>query len=484
MPNSPSRPSPVRSRASRFDAARGRRAWVVDCVPLMLVVGLCSAPARAAGITGTEVSSLAVGDFDGDGQTDYAYGFPKWNSWRGKAVVVYGTEKIDVWSRDSPGILGDDVNYNYFGDSVAAGDFNGDGYDDLAVGVPGDDEPSITNVGSLHVIYGSSSGLTDSGDQLITQDTWGVADVAEGYDYYAEVLATGDFDCDGYDDVAVGIPQEGLTAGSNAGAVNVIYGTSGGLSTVDDWYHQDVSGVWSTAAGGENFGGSLLAANFDGNTSVHGACDDLAVGVPGESANEPWGGAVHFFYGAESTGLSTSGSEYITQNSSWVEGDVEQNDQFATFLNAASYVEDAYDDIVVRAPYDTCGLPSGATGFQFFAGSSQGIVGTASWVTDTLACVYEDATVQSIADAYWACILDLGYCHCSDEFAFAIEHDTMIDPVVQRPWMCTIKAQAATEFCEAVTAQTGPSASPIAADCIEASAEAWKDCAGSEMEAG
>lgn len=460
---------------------RPLRRLVVGAV--VLVAGL-PVDASAAGTVGTEVESLAVGDFDRDGLTDYVYGYPKWNTGKGKVVVVYGSEKIEVWNRDTPGILATDVNFNHFGDSVAVGDFDGDRYDDLAIGVPGDDESSGTNVGSFHVIYGSSTGLTSLGDQIITQDTIGIANFSESYDDYGEVLATGDFNCDGFDDLAVGIPQEDGGSDANVGAVNVIYGSSGGLSTVDDWFTQATSGAIGTPTPGENFGGSLLAANFNGDTASFRRCDDLAIGIPGESSIQTKGGAVQFFYGASSGGLSTNGTEEVTQNSSGVEDSVEYNEQFATFLNAATFVDDAYDDIVVRAPYDTCGLPSGAQGFHFLAGGFYGVVNPFGSITDSLECVYVDARVQSIVDAYWACILDLGVCHCSDEFSFAIANDTSIAPLVQIPWMCTVKAEAASEFCELVTPQSGPTSSPEAADCIEASTQAWKDCLGTEVEKG
>jgi hypothetical protein len=439
--------------------------------------------AHAAGLVGAHTNSLAIGDFDGDGQTDYAYGYPQWSFGEGKVTVVYASEKIDVWNRDSPGILFADVQGNYFGDSIAAGDFDGDGYDDIAIGVPGDDHEG-TNAGSMTVIYGSSNGLTSSGDQVIDQDSPGIANGPEANDYYAEVLATGDFNCDGYDDVAVGIPQEDLNAGVNAGALNVIYGTSGGLSTVNDWYHQNISGVSGDVSGPENFAGSLVAGNFDGDASAYGACDDIAIGVPGESSVQSNGGLFQVFYGEYSSGLSLVGDEYIHQDTQYVEESVQYGDMFATWIAAADYYPDAYDDIVVRAPFDQCGLPAGAMGFHFFRGGSLGFIGPFGSIANEIECVYVDAAVQEIVDAYTTCILDPGVCHCSEEFAFAVENDTAIAPLVQGPWMCTQKAEAAAVFCQSVAAQAGPSLSVQAADCIEASREAWQDCLGSEIEEG
>ena len=54
------------------------------------------------------------------------------------------------------------------GPAVVA-DFNGDGIDDLAVGVPGEDIGGTTNAGAVNIIYGSESGLADGPRQQLTQ---------------------------------------------------------------------------------------------------------------------------------------------------------------------------------------------------------------------------------------------------------------------------------------------------------------------------
>ena len=59
--------------------------------------------------------------------------------------------------------------------SVPTGcDYNGDGFDDLAIGVPDEDIGAISNAGAVNVLYGSASGLTAAGDQLWHQDSSGV----------------------------------------------------------------------------------------------------------------------------------------------------------------------------------------------------------------------------------------------------------------------------------------------------------------------
>jgi hypothetical protein len=101
-------------------------------------------------------------------------------------------------------------------------DFNGDGYADLAVG-----SPWGAGSGSVNVIYGSRRGLQAAGDLLWTLDSPGIkgrgsTEPAAGFGFS---VATGDLDGDGFGDLAVGSPQHQL----DSGAVNVIYGSHGGL---------------------------------------------------------------------------------------------------------------------------------------------------------------------------------------------------------------------------------------------------------------
>src|SRR3954464_11309729 len=82
-------------------------------------------------------------------------------------------------------------------------DFNGDGYADLAVTAPGDH----SRRGGVSILYGSSSGLTPPGHPRWWEGTPGLVpinDTVPPRAYQFDRVATGDFDSDGYADLAVG----------------------------------------------------------------------------------------------------------------------------------------------------------------------------------------------------------------------------------------------------------------------------------------
>ena len=181
--------------------------------------------------------------------------------------------------------------FDLFGYALAAGDFNGDGFDDLAVGIVGEDiavfQDTATNAGAINVLYGSADGLTGDSRSFWHQNSnirsTAISDTVEAGDGFGASLTTGDFNGDGYDDLAVGVPGESVGSTPNAGAVDILYGMPGGLLSdsfaplISQFWHQNSSGITETAEDSDNFGFALAAANFGKD-----ARDDLAIGVPGE----------------------------------------------------------------------------------------------------------------------------------------------------------------------------------------------------------
>jgi hypothetical protein len=129
-------------------------------------------------------------------------------------------------------------------------------------------------------------------------------------------------------DLAVGVLGETVGLVSAAGAVNVIYGTDGGLTAArDQFWHQDVSSVLDVAEDGDLFGGSLSAGDF-GRSGLA----DLAVGVDSEDVGAVVAaGAVNVLF-AGASGLSASDDQFWHQDSPGTSDVPEMSDIFGRAL--------------------------------------------------------------------------------------------------------------------------------------------------------
>jgi hypothetical protein len=148
------------------------------------------------------VAAVTIADVDGDGYPELVLGMPgevfDGQSRTDKIIVLPGTAAGPVaagaerWGQNSPGVEDQTETLDEFGTALSRADFDGDGYLDLAIGVPGE---MLTedggNAGAVTLLYGGPAGLSGDGDQLWSQGADGVGDQAEPFDRFGSVLAAG-----------------------------------------------------------------------------------------------------------------------------------------------------------------------------------------------------------------------------------------------------------------------------------------------------
>ena len=308
--------------------------------------------------------SLAVGDFNGDGADDLATGMPLDDgptddplADSGSVVVRYSTVGDGLTTNPSQVYLRQASPFDapsagdQFGYALAACDINGDGNDDLAIGVPSEDVSGEDGAGTIEVYLGAVGGLHQAADLVFTQNGSGIPGEVEADDLFGRSLACGDFNADGFDDLVVGVPYEDFETPpfaldeNEAGMVVVIPGFIGGLDFAHARsLHQDVDGMAGNAGVIEFFGWALAAGDFNGDTF-----DDLAIGVPGEDDYE---GVVQVVFGSPS-GLAPAGNVWWSQSS--LGGSPESFDFFGEVLVAGDFDGNGVDDLAIGVPQEYFG---------------------------------------------------------------------------------------------------------------------------------
>ncbi|MDF3143082.1 MULTISPECIES: FG-GAP-like repeat-containing protein [unclassified Streptomyces] len=207
----------------------------------------------------------AIGDLNKDGYGDIVVGRPNdmYDSaeppFRGGGLaVVYGgpggvsTTRKPVWiNQDTAGVPGAAEQGDGMGSGLSIGDTNGDGYLDVATGLPGEDFDGLTDAGTVLVLRGSANGLTATGYKSFSQNTSGVPGTAEKLDRFGAETALVDANADNRDGLVVGDPAEN----ANNGSVWVFSATSGGITAGGSFSFG--SATMGLPATGAEFGASL-----------------------------------------------------------------------------------------------------------------------------------------------------------------------------------------------------------------------------------
>lgn len=304
---------------------------------------------------------VSSGDINGDGFNDVAVGqvmrsaTGPTGSTDGQVRVFFGSptglSNQAAWSISK--------SVRRFGFSVAAGgDFNGDGYNDLAVGDPYDipcpyshNQQRSGAKSAVYVYMGSSSGLSEQANWSYEQAN------NDGFSscFGRSVTSAGDVNGDGYGDLLVGAPDY-LNTSSGEGRAYVFEGSPAGLSSSPDW-----TSIHPGSKVGE---AAVYGRGVTGGGDINGdGFDDIVIPAGGvyveDNTNQFEGRA--FVYLGSSSGVQSSASWY-RKNTEWSLG-----------VGMGDVDADGFSDISM--PFDSSVGPE----VGLFHGSSLGVIGQLAW---------------------------------------------------------------------------------------------------------
>lgn len=358
-------------------------------VSILLAQGLASPMAQAGttieltnaditfdGVQGGDNAgwSVAKGDVNGDGFEDIIIGAPNADpggrSSAGQSYVVFGSATLTGTIELSPDA---DITINGInssdecGESVTAGDFNGDGVDDVIIGAEKADPGGRTDAGQTYVVFGSP---TLTGAIELATDADITINGIDTFDSSGASVSSGDVNGDGMDDIIIGAPD------AAGGQSYVVFGSA----TLSDAIELS-TGADITMNGIGRAGWSVSAGDINGD-----GFDDIIIGA----------------LDANPGGRSSAGQSYVVFGSATLSGTIELSTGADIIMNGINFVDqsgesvssgdvngDGFEDIII-------GALNADPGSRSSAGQSYVVLGSATLSGTIELATGSDITINGI----------------------------------------------------------------------------------------
>ncbi len=305
-----------------------------------------------------------VGDFDNDGLSDLLITAQYADSNGINSGSVHLVTGATVAAQGATANLRSIADFTWAGDgaydwlgagATAAGDINGDGFDDFLAGATGDDT-SASNSGSVYLFFGRASFTGSAATVAAADGRWTGINAS---DFMGSAIAgAGDLDGDGLDDFGVGLIN-GASLGGFTGSAYLV----SGANAAGNHGLADADATVLGAAAGDRLGAGLAAAgDMDGDGR-----DDLWLGANRVDDYGADAGAAYLISGVAD--LSTLSSATVTSLAvATVYGGDAGHGLGAVLAANGDFDNDGVNDLLTGVPL--AGLNGEGTAYLFLSPSS------------------------------------------------------------------------------------------------------------------